>query len=338
MAGGSSSPVVTPPTARRGQTSLAFHRGKSLQAISARTTFLYTHAPVQVSVIIPTFNRRELVCEAIRSVLAQRLTAPTDVEVIVVDDGSTDGTVDCLRATFGQDIRLEALRENRGVAAARNAGASIARGTWLAFLDSDDLWKPQKLAFHLAFAERYAFAISQTEEVWIRQGRFVNPCRYHRKPEGDIFLASLERCLVSPSAVLIHRDLWARHGGFDPSLPACEDYDLWLRIACEEPVGLLRKPLVIKRGGHDDQLSRRFWGMDRFRVASLLRVLFTCPLDARRAHAVLRVLERKCAILANGAAKRHRFEEAERYRAVATAARDYVEERWPVSSSRGAAA
>jgi glycosyltransferase involved in cell wall biosynthesis len=292
---------------------------------------------VLASVIIPTYNRRQLVAEAVASVLAQQGLARTDWELIVVDDGSTDGTPDDLVSRFGCAVRIERLRTRCGVSTARNVGVALARGEWLAFLDSDDLWRPHKLARHLAFAESTGTAISQTQEIWIRNGRFVNPRAVHRKRAGDIFLPSLQRCLVSPSAVLLHRSVWDRYGPFDPSLPACEDYDLWLRIAVHEQFGLLDEALVLKRGGHEDQLSRCFWGMDRFRVASLLRLLFSDILDARRARATADTIESKCAILAAGAEKRGHHNEAQRYRELAAAAREYVATRWPAQLAEAAA-
>lgn len=263
-----------------------------------------------VSVIIPTHNRRMLLLEAIASVRAQR-DCPA-VEVIVVDDGSTDGT-DAAIAEFAGPVRY-VWRETRGVAAARNLGARLARGKWLAFLDSDDLWKPRKLAAQLAFHDAHPeVSISQTDEIWLRHGRRVNPRGYHSKPSGDIFLPSLRRCLVSPSAVMMRRDAFVRLGGFDEGLEVCEDYDLWLRVSSCMSVGLVGQPLVVKRGGHADQLSRRVWGMDRFRVASLTKLLATQPLDAERRAAVCEVLQEKCDILAQGAVRRGRQEEAERY-------------------------
>lgn len=269
-----------------------------------------------VSVVIPTFNRRTLVREAVISVAAQ---SGVDYELVVVDDGSTDGTAASLRAEFGGLVRLVET-PNRGVAAARNAGVAASGGDWVAFLDSDDLWLPQKLAAQVDFLSSHReLRICQTEETWIRDGVRVNPCAHHRKPAGDIFVASLRLCLVSPSAVLLHRGLFDRIGGFDPSLPACEDYDLWLRIARTEPVGLVERPLVVKRGGHRDQLSRRFWGMDRFRVAALSRLLANGDLTDAQRGAARDVLKEKCAILSHGAARRGRLDEAERYAAIAAA-------------------
>ena len=269
---------------------------------------------VLVSVIIPTFNRRAMVCEAVASVCAQH---GGDFEIVVVDDGSTDGTADALSNEF--DSRCRVLRsENRGVSAARNLGVARSTGELLSFLDSDDLWLPEKLAAQIAFFQTHPTAqICQTEEIWVRNGVRVNPCKHHRKPSGDIFESSLRLCLVSPSAVMLRRELFERAGGFDEGLPACEDYDLWLRIACVAPVWLIERALVIKRGGHSDQLSRQFWGMDRFRVAALTRLLAAGSLRSDQRDAVLRVLAEKCAILAHGAARRGRHDEAERYNRLA---------------------
>lgn len=268
-----------------------------------------------VSVIIPTYNRRELVREAVASALAQR---EVDAEVIVIDDGSTDGTAAALE-TFGRRIRRRQQRA-RGVSAARNAGARLATGEWLAFLDSDDLWHPAKLRRQLAFHARApALRASQTGELWIRNGVRVNPCRHHQKPDGDIFAASVARCVVSPSAVMLRRDLFESLGGFDEGLPVCEDYDLWLRLGARVPVGLLDEPLVVKRGGHADQLSRRYWGMDRFRVAALAKLLAAQELGGPRRAAAVAALRQKCAILAQGAQRRGRLDEVERYAALARA-------------------
>jgi glycosyltransferase involved in cell wall biosynthesis len=262
-----------------------------------------------VSVVIPTRDRSALVVEAVESVLAQRRAAP---EVIVVDDGSTDGTCRALER-FRQRL-LYVYQPASGVSAARNRGAAVASGSWLAFLDSDDLWHPDKLAAQLAYhREHPSCRISQTGEIWLRDGVRVNPCRHHAKPSGDVFLPSLARCLVSPSAVLIERALFVDAGGFDESLAVCEDYDLWLRLASRLSFGLVDRPLVVKRGGHADQLSRLHWGMDRFRVAALVKLLESTPLEGARRAAAAETLRVKCTVLAAGALKRGRAEEAERY-------------------------
>ena len=268
-----------------------------------------------VSVIIPTYNRRELLREAIASVLAQTYG---DFELIVVDDGSDDGTAAVVREFAG--VRY-VYQPNRGVSAARNHGVALSSGALLAFLDSDDLWQPRKLASQVAFFTAHPEAlICQTEEIWLRRGVRVNPCHKHRKPAGDIFARSLELCLVSPSAVMLRRRLFERTGGFDESLPACEDYDLWLRIAATVPIHLLETPLVIKRGGHADQLSRRFWGMDRFRMVALCKLLASGALSAEQRGLTEEVLHKKCAILAQGARKRG--QDGEPYLALAAAYRN----------------
>ena len=261
-----------------------------------------------VSVIIPTFNRWPLVGRAIESVLVQSYA---DLEIIVVDDGSTDDTA--LRLSrFGSRLRV-LQQPNRGVSAARNLAARHARGSYLAFLDSDDLWLAEKLAIQTVFMGRNpAVQICQTEEVWIRNGARVNPKAKHRKPSGDIFISSLELCLVSPSAVMLTRELFERVGGFDESLPVCEDYDLWLRIAVDHPVPLINDALVIKRGGHADQLSRSTWGMDRYRVLALQKLLRS-GLDGSRRAAAIEVLRRKVGVLAAGARKRGKASEAAAY-------------------------
>jgi glycosyltransferase involved in cell wall biosynthesis len=212
-------------------------------------------------------------------------------------------------------IRL-IVQANRGVSAARNRGVEVARGKYLAFLDSDDFWLPKKLAAQVKFLESHSnYQICQTEEIWFRGGVRVNPKKIHRKPSGDIFLPSLDLCLVSPSAVMMTRELLVALGGFDESLPVCEDYDLWLRIAVEREVPLISTPLVVKRGGHADQLSRSQWGIDRYRVTALQKLLRSGLSGAKRrqAHEVLR---RKVAILARGARKRGKAEEAQAFEAV----------------------
>ena len=254
---------------------------------------------MRVSVVIPTCNRAHFVRQAITSVLQQDYP---DIELIVVDDGSRDGTA-AVVSGFGPDVRY-LWQENRGVSAARNRGVAVSTGDLIAFLDSDDLWLPSKVSAQVGyFAAHAAAQACHTDEVWIRHGVRVNERRIHRKQGGWQFLASLPRCLISPSTIMLRRTLWDRLGGFDESLPACEDYDLWLRLTAVVPVGFLPKRLVVKRGGHADQLSRRTPVLDRYRIKALEKALAT-PLPAEHRQAVLEQLVAKCRIVAQGARKR----------------------------------
>ena len=270
------------------------------------------HRPPRVSVIIPTYNRSWCLSEAIDSVLSQTFQ---DMELIVVDDGSTDETPALLSR---YDDRLRCLRQtNRGVSVARNHGIQAANGALIAFLDSDDLWQPDKLARQVDFFDRQPDAlICQTEETWIRRGVRVNPKHRHRKPSGWIFEPSLALCLVSPSAVMMRRELLEEMGGFDESLPACEDYDLWLRVSLHYPIHLIDEALVIKRGGHGDQLSRQH-SLDRYRIQSLVKIIDNEPLTDDQARAANAMRREKCRIYAAGCRKRGRLEEAKHYEALA---------------------
>jgi len=267
-----------------------------------------SHTSVTISVVIPTYNRAALVAEAVDSALAQQ---GPDYEVIVVDDGSTDDTGQMLDA-FGSRI-IRVTQPNLGVSVARNAGAARASGSHLAFLDADDLWRPGKLARQAAFFQDHPGAlVCQTEEAWLKNGRQINPRPKHRKPSGMIFIPSLALCLVSPSAVMIDRQFFQKMGGFDEALPACEDYDLWLRISCRYPIHLIDEALVVKRGGHADQLSAAP-ALDKYRIRSLRKILETRPLTTAQRAAARQTLREKCAIYAAGSEKRNRPVEADYY-------------------------
>lgn len=266
-----------------------------------------------VSVIIPTFNRAGLLARAIDSVLSQTFAS---LELIVVDDGSTDAT-DALLARYG--ARLTVVRQpNRGVSAARNSGVARARGEWIALLDSDDEWLPDKLDRQVAYcAQHPETVICQTEELWIRNGVRVNPKQRHAKVGGMIFEQCLPLCLVSPSAVMLRRSLLTAVGGFDERLPACEDYDLWLRLTWKYPVHLIPEPLLVKHGGHADQLSR-MPELDKYRIHALVKILRQGCLNPSQQAAALAMLEEKCRIYATGCRKRGRIAEADAYLALGT--------------------
>ncbi len=269
---------------------------------------------MRVSVIIPTHNRAPLLPRALDSVLRQSYPAR---EVMVIDDASQDDTAALMLARYPQ-VRYLRLTQNRGVSAARNHGIRQARGDWLAFLDSDDEWLEGKLAAQkMALEQAPDCRLCHTEEIWIRHGKRVNAQRKHAKSGGQIFERCLPLCVISPSSALIQRRLFDAVGGFDEDLPACEDYDLWLRICAREAVAFVATPQIIKYGGHDDQLSRKFWGMDRFRIQALEKLLDSGVLSAPQQRAAQAMLGEKARIFATGAAKRGLAERAAHYRQLA---------------------
>ena len=273
-----------------------------------------------VTAIIPTCNRAPLVVRAVGSVLRQ---THTTLEVIVVDDGSSDDTLSRLAALDDARLRVLVHDRCRGVSAARNTGLAAARGDFVALLDSDDVWLPRKIERQLAFMRERGHVVSQTQEIWIRGGRRVNPGEVHRKSDGDFFEAALARCLVSPSTVMGSRAYWERIGGFDETLPACEDYDLWLRTLVRHPIGLLDELLTVRHGGRADQLSAIYIGQDLFRIRSMARLLGQPEPTPWHKACMAKELRRKVSVYAKGCLKRDRPDEAERVLAlVATALRE----------------
>lgn len=262
-----------------------------------------------VSVLIPTYNRADALVRALTSVTSQSVQAD---EIIVIDDGSTDHTIDVIHEQFPQVAYLK--QENQGVSAARNTGIKQAKGEWIALLDSDDEWLPNKLEAQLALLKKHpGHKLVHSDEIWIRDGVRVNQMKKHTKKGGHIFQHCLPLCAISPSASMIHRSLFDELGLFDEALPACEDYDLWLRITANHPVLYCEEPLITKFGGHEDQLSRKHWGMDRFRIYALEKILNTDHLAHDDRQAALNMLLRKTKILLKGAHKHGNTEVIENF-------------------------
>ncbi len=269
-----------------------------------------------ISVIIPVYNRYTLLERAVASVLCQSFR---DFELIIVDDGSDVSLSGSAIGGYDPRIRIVRFDQNCGVSAARNDGVKVSNGQWIAFLDSDDYWHRHKLQKQLQWLDiNREIAIMQTKEVWIRNGVRVNPPRTHEKIQGDIFKQSLDRCMITPSSVILSRELFDSSGGFNESLRACEDYDLWLRICSRNRVGLLDEFLLTRYGGHDDQLSGTAEHLDRYRVRSILQLLETISLVPEQYHQAVTVLVQKAQILANGYNKRGNSELYKRYQTIVT--------------------
>ena len=260
-----------------------------------------------ITAVIPTFNRGWCLANAVTSVIDQNYPA---VEIIVVDDGSTDNTCQVLEPYLDHITLLH--QKNTGVSAARNFGITQSNGEYVAFLDSDDQWTPDKISCQVDFFQRHPdVMICQTEEIWIRNGKRVNPKFKHKKPWGMIFEPSLELCLVSPSAVMMRREFFEIKGYFDETLPACEDYDLWLRTATDMPIYLVDRPCTIKHGGHSDQLSSGH-SLDRYRIQSIERLLNGGTLSLSQQRAAITVLKKKYTIYGQGCIKRGKLDEGQR--------------------------
>ena len=268
---------------------------------------------MNISAVIPTFNRGHCLLRAINSILAQ--TTPVD-EIIVVDDGSNDKTYDLLLKSELLDTRRQMpnirylYQENKGVSAARNLGIKEAENEYIALLDSDDAWIETKIERQVLKLEEKELSrrITHTEEIWLKDGQRINPKKKHNKSGGFIFEKCLPLCCISPSSVLLHRTLFDEYGFFDETLPACEDYDMWLRLCAFEEVLFVEEALTIKYGGHADQLSRAFWGMDRFRVQALEKLINSGKLSKTQRSQALETLIKKIEILLLGAKKREKKE------------------------------
>ena len=260
---------------------------------------------MKISVIIPTFNRKYVLHRAIESVANQ--TRPP-IEIIVVDDGSTDGTKDWLANSFPSVKYI--YQDNKGVSSSRNGGIEVSKGSWVSFLDSDDEWMPTKLEEQESYIlENPEIKFCHTNEIWIRNGVRVNQMKKHQKYGGDIFEKCLDICRISPSSVLIKKDVFDEIGLFDESLRVCEDYDMWLRYTSRFPVLFLDRQLIIKYGGHSDQLSRVNSGIERYRIRSLEHLLNSHILSEVQSRHARDQLVIKLKIYAKGLEKRNRSDE-----------------------------
>jgi glycosyltransferase involved in cell wall biosynthesis len=270
----------------------------------------------EVSVIIPTYNREKFISECVQSVLAQTLPAR---EIIIVDDGSTDATYNILRDLGFNSLSTKKtvlryfFQQNRGVSSARNLGIKEARSEYIALLDSDDLWLKSKLDRQVSAFQNdtQSSRLCHTDEIWIRNGVRVNQHKKHKKHGGNVFQSCLKLCCISPSSAMMHRSVFEDFGVFDEDLPACEDYDFWLRYSAKEDVNFIDEPLIIKKGGHSDQLSGAHWGMDRFRIYSIEKILKEPDIKLVHKTEAIHEVILKLEILINGSQKRQKFAYAE---------------------------
>lgn len=245
-----------------------------------------------------------LLQRAIRSVLAQRCACD---EIIIVDDGSHDGTdsiVEEVTQKSGFNITY-IKQENQGPAAARNRGVSDAKNEVIAFLDSDDHWYRDKLKHQYpALVNSDDYLVSHTKEKWLRRGEHLNQKKKHVPRDGYIFDHCLQLCAVGMSTAMVKKELFNKVGYFDESLPCCEDYDFWLRVSNNFPFLLIDKPLTVKEGGREDQVSYTYRvGMDQFRIRSMEKLLSTGVLNEKNHLRCLKEFCKKTKIYGKGCIK-----------------------------------
>ena len=261
--------------------------------------------PPLVSIIIPTYNRKNWVAKAIDSALAQTYKYK---EVIVIDDGSTDGTYTYLDKIYGNQIILRKTRQS-GVSKARNVAIKIAKGEWLSFLDSDDFFHIDKIEKQLSFLNKNPrFEIAHSDEIWYKNGIKIKPKKLYRKEGGYIFEKSVRLCSISISTAIIHKNIFDKIGVFDENMEACEDYDFWLRVTAKYEVLFLDEYLTVKFSGHEDQLSQKYYAMDRFRIYALDKLLKNAQLSKEQRKNSTVAIKKKLKIFLDGAKKRGNYE------------------------------
>lgn len=265
-----------------------------------------------LSVIIPTYNRAHVLDRAINSVLSQSYS---EFELLLIDDGSTDNTQNLLLSFIKKDKRIKAFYiDNSGVSRARNVGINNSKGELIAFLDSDDEWLPNKLKRQVDLYLSSKFILCHSNEIWIRNGVRVNQMKKHEKSGGDLFLKSLPLCCISPSASILDKKIFDEVGLFDESFEVCEDYELWLRITAKHQVSFIDEPLIIKHGGHADQLSNRSWGNDVYRVMALEKIINSGLISGEKMVQAVAMLKTKAKILSIGFEKHGNLNRSEYYR------------------------
>ena len=254
---------------------------------------------MNISVVIPTYNRVELLKRSIDSVINQTIKP---FEIIIVDDGSNDGTEVMVKKKY-DSLKL-IKQKNKGASAARNSGIKASSGEWICFLDSDDEWKNNKLEKQITFvANNSDYKFFHSNEIWIKNGKRINQKKKHKKYGGDIFKKCLDMCRISPSSVLINKNIFEEIGFFNENLVVCEDYELWLRICDKYKVFFIDEPLIIKYGGHQDQLSYSIDSIECHRIKALEYLLST-SLSKKNRDYTIQMLISKISIYLNGLIKR----------------------------------
>ena len=259
---------------------------------------------MNISVVIPSYNRKDFLKRSIDSAINQ---TKKPLEIIVVDDGSTDGTEAMIKSDY--DFVKFIKQKNKGVSAARNIGIKVSIGEWICFLDSDDEWKKDKLEKQInAMKSNPGYKFFHSNEIWIKNGMRINQKKKHKKYGGDIFDKCLDMCRISPSSVMIDKTVFDEVGNFNEYLVVCEDYELWLRICDKYRVFFIDEPLIIKYGGHQGQLSYSIESIENHRIKALEYLILENLNRKNKRHAIQMLLS-KLNIYLKGLVKRKKNDE-----------------------------
>ena len=259
---------------------------------------------MNISVVIPSYNRKDFLKRSIDSAINQ---TKKPIEIIVVDDGSTDGTETMIKSDY--DFVKFIKQKNKGVSAARNIGIEVSIGEWICFLDSDDEWKKDKLEKQInAMKSNPGYKFFHSNEIWIKNGIRINQKKKHKKYGGYIFDKCLDMCRISPSSVMIDKTVFDEVGNFNENLVVCEDYELWLRICDKYRVFFIDEPLIIKHGGHQGQLSYSIESIENHRIKALEHLILGNLNKKNKRHAIQMLLS-KLNIYLKGLVKRRKNDE-----------------------------
>lgn len=249
-----------------------------------------------------------MLLDAVHSVLEQSSKAD---EIIVVDDGSTDDTY----KMFPMDgVKYCRIKHSGFPGKVRNIGASLATSDYLAFLDSDDTWFPEKLSKQRGFFSTHPHCrILHTKERWLMNGKFVSQKKRKHKTSGYIFKESLQGCIMGPSTIVMDKKLYWEFNGFSENIEVGEDYDLWLRLCNSVAVDYIDEELITKIAGHGDQLSFKYGYIEPFKVDVLEEIIKSGLLSKSNQLLAIESLKVKYDIIINGCIKRRKNDAADMY-------------------------
>ncbi len=245
---------------------------------------------------------------AIQSVLSQTYNAS---EIIVVDDGSTDGTDDLFPIS---GVTYHKITHSGYPGKVRNIGVELSKYDHIAFLDSDDIWMKDKLEKQVAYFKSHLDCrLLHTKERWIMNDKLISQKKRKHKKSGNVFKDSLQGCILGPSTVLMEKKLFNEFHGFDTKIEVGEDYDLWLRITDRVDIDYIDDELITKYAGHGDQLSFKYGYIEPFKIHVLEKNILEGNFKPQNREYAVESLSKKYEIIIGGCIKRNKQQVADNF-------------------------